>query len=242
MRKRVKNAKKARGTEKMIDQKTASAIRDHLSKLDVGLKAAELASRFGVTKQQVNRYLYDHDKEFVRDNKFRWTLSRDLELNDPVLSKLNNRDNAVSYTLEDHSRLADWNNCTTHSGKKPKCTFRTPDGRVIDCDSKCEKKMLGHLLDSNCIIAWGGQSLCIPYGRNNSKKYFPDAVVLTKDMHIAIIEVKPFSFMNCRSCVSKYRALEDYCRERGFEFMMVDPYSDYLTFEELLEQGAGVPA
>lgn len=203
-----------------------------------GLKAREIAKELQLAKNKVNRYLYDHKRTYRKDEQFRWYMEPAGESSDPVLVKLNNRSGAEIFTYEEFSALADWTHGSTHREGQPAATFTSIDGNRIDCDSGSEVQMLKYLHDNNLIYACGGQNLCIHYNSafTTGKSYYPDFVVLTRDMHIAVIEVKSAGAMDYHGNIEKYCALKEYCIQHGYEYMVVDPTCDYLTFEELRDR------
>ncbi len=189
-----------------------------------GMKASELAKEMSIPRSEINRYLYAHPNEYEKDGEYRWRIKAIAE-NDVVLSKLNNRENAKKYSREEFAKIADWKLGNTHTKGKAKYQYITRDKNTIECDSKSELTMLEYLETNDLIISCGGQSLCIEYDSKfrAGMSYYPDIVVLTKDMHIAIIEVKSASSMDYHKNIEKYHALAEYCKENGYEYMMVDP-------------------
>ena len=169
----------------------------------------------------------------ARTSKKSTKSSKSLEKKDKVLSKLKNRQRARKYSSDDFEDLADWTYCTSFN--EDGYIYTLPNGNKIECDSKSEIKLLNYLTSKKLALAIGAQELCIKYRTAYRKNvdYFPDLIILTKDEHIAIIEVKPITAMSYHLNVEKYSALQDYCEERGYEYMMVDPDSDYMTFEDL---------
>ena len=93
---------------------------------------------------------------------------------------------------------------------------------------------MDYLERSGVAAVIGGQALSICYSTYFTKHndYFPDIVILTTDNRIGIIEVKPTIAMSYHLNIEKYMALRQYCEENGFMYMMVDPDSNYTTFEE----------
>lgn len=152
---------------------------------------------------------------------------------DKILGKLKNRQRAKKYSLDDFEKLADWSYCTSFNENG--YIFTLPNGNKIECDSKSEIKLLKYLTSKKLALSIGAQKLCIKYNTAYRKNadYFPDIIVLTKDEHIAIIEVKPITAMSYHLNVEKYLALQEYCEARGYEYMMVDTDNDYMTFEDL---------
>jgi len=159
------------------------------------------------------------------------------EYDDEVLCKLNNIQDAKYYTLEEFNELADWRVCKSESDVHNKYSYTTKSGNYIECDSKSELKMWQYLEDNDLIIDGGGQKICIEYNSyfKTGLRYFPDMVVLTKLNHIAIIEVKAVTAMDYHKNIEKYKALIHYCEENGYEYMMIDPDHDFMSFNELLD-------
>ena len=114
-------------------------------------------------------------------------------------------------------------------------TYVTNTGNVIECDSKSEVKMLEYLEDNDLVLAIGGQNLTIKYSSAFRKnlEYHPDIIALTNEGHIAIIEVKSITSMDYHLNLEKYDALEMYCEDNGFEYMMIDPANEFMTLDEL---------
>ena len=153
------------------------------------------------------------------------------------LSKFKNRYGAKLFNLNDFNSLADWSYGGSPSGKSVK-RYKTKCGNIIECDSKSELKILDYLDRSGVVSAVGGQSLIIDYSTHfkSHNNYSPDIVILTNKGHLGIIEVKPTIAMSYHLNVEKYNALKQYCEENGFVYMMVDPDSDYMTFEEFCQK------
>lgn len=153
-----------------------------------------------------------------------------------ILCKLKNCENAKPYTKEFFNNMADWSKSQSHSGTEAKYEYTLKSGQTIYCDSRPERNMAKYLDDRDLFISLGSQAFCIKYDTEYSKDkdYFPDFVILTKDYHIAIIEVKALSAMSYHLNLEKYKALEKYCKEHGFEYMMIDPDYDYKTIDELM--------
>ena len=155
------------------------------------------------------------------------------EKTNKVLAKLKNRNKAKKFTLEEFNDLADWTYCDSFNDDG--YVYTLSNGNQIECDSKSEVKLLDYLTSKKLAVAIGGQSLRIQYSSafRSGLDYYPDIVILTKDMHIAIIEVKPVTAMSNHRNIEKYEALTDYCTEHGYEYMMVDPDHDYMTFDDM---------
>lgn len=158
---------------------------------------------------------------------------KSIEKKNVVLSKLKNRQRARKFTEEEFYELADWTYCSSFN--EDGYIYTLPNGNRIECDSKSELTILKYLVSKKLALAIGGQELCIKYDTayRTGCDYFPDIVILTKDNHIAIIEVKPVTSMSYHINMEKYTALQEYCEQNGYEYMMVDPDHNYMTFEEL---------
>ena len=186
-----------------------------------------------------------NEMRFIAD-KFKYKLSekkeeatkekqsrKSKEKRNPVLAKLKNRNVARKFTREEFNKLADWEYC--RSFNEDGYIYTLPNGNKIECDSKSELKILDYLVSRKLALEIGGQELCIPYDTafRESVSYYPDLVILTKDFHIAIIEIKPVTAMSKHTNIEKYNALKEYCDEHRYEYMMVDPDHDYMTYEDL---------
>ena len=95
--------------------------------------------------------------------------------------------------------------------------------------------MCEYLRDNNLALEYGGQALNIVFDTpfQRGRNYYPDLAILTVNNRVAIIEVKPATHMDNFENVYKYRSLADYCEKNGYEYMMVDPSRDFMTYEEL---------
>jgi len=153
----------------------------------------------------------------------------------PILSKLQNQADAKKYSIDDFNKLADWKAGITYTGQKKPKKYITRTGNVICFDSENEKKIIEYLDRLDMVQCFGGQALRIPYSSYFAKNlsYYPDIVAFTNDSHIAIIEVKSITAMDYHKNVEKYFALRRFSEEHGYEYMMVDPKSDYMTIDEL---------
>lgn len=221
-------------------------IKDYFIHEGQGVKAKVIAEKLGVPRQTVNSMLYAHLDIFVKDVNYQWwypaaggtirteQVQEMMHIDDPVLNKLQNKENARYYTIVDFNALADWTRGSAFS-PDPRI-YVTNTGNVIECDSDPEVKMLGYLEDNDLVQAIGGQNLIIKYSSafRNNLNYHPDIVTLTNEGHIAIIEVKSIAAMDCHKNLEKYEALELYCEENGFEYMMIDPDYGFMTLGELM--------
>jgi len=102
-------------------------------------------------------------------------------------------------------------------------------------DSPYEKKILEDLDKCDFVKKIKTQSLIIEYSPNiKIRKYYPDIELLLNDDSILIIEVKPFKEMVNKHNLQKHNALEEYCKEKGFGFAILD--QDYYSFEDLKKE------
>ena len=231
---------------------TAEEIKNLLMKYPDGLKAEKIASKLGISVIYLKPFLYSECKDIlVRDDNLIWSLKeKPKQIKKPrnkrtgkqpekpkehwFLSKFQNKDAAKRCSSDDFNNLADWS-CGKSPSNKPIKKIKTKCGNIIECDSSSEIRMLEYLERSEVVSAVGGQALTIDYPTcfTAHNKYSPDIVILTTDNRIGIIEVKSTKAMSYHLNIEKYNALQKYCEENGFMFMMVDPDSDYMTFEEL---------
>lgn len=112
--------------------------------------------------------------------------------------------------------------------------------------SSYELKLMTWLDDKENILKWSSEELAIPYRSpvdNNIHRYFPDAIVQLKDregkIKTVMIEVKPEVWtrapvprdpphtktyikevFNYGVNTSKWNAARDYCKHKGWEFMI----------------------
>lgn len=179
------------------------------------------------------KYLITSKSQTQTSKKSKKSSRQSQEKKDPVLSKLKNRNRARKFTLDDFNDLADWTYCTSFN--EDGYIYTLPNGNRIECDSKSEIVLLDYLTENKIALAIGGQELCIKYSSafRSGLDFFPDIVILTKDYHIAIIECKPVTAMSYHRNIEKYEALKVYCEENGYEYMMVDPDHDFITFDEM---------
>ena len=145
------------------------------------------------------------------------------EKNDPILGKLQNRENAKTFSQEYFDKLADWGDGISSSGKEPVTVHITERGNKISCDSRDEAAVLEDLKTHHVVRDVRGQSLKIFYENafGTPKKYHPDIAVLTHENKIAIIEVKSLTAMSYHVNMEKYKGLEAYCKEKGFMYGMI---------------------
>lgn len=206
------------------------------------------------SRRDINSYLYRHTAKYQRDEYYRWSLIYEPDCNpmelvaehqqenvilfdDPALCKLLNQDGAKQFSREDFYAMADWRYGKSPSGTRYSGIYTTKTANSIEYGSEPELKMLEHLDECDLVEEIGGQSLCIPYTTpfRSDNKYFPDIVIYTTEGYIGIIEVKDATAMSNHTNLEKYDALENYCLENGYLYMMVDPKRDWLTVEELVD-------
>lgn len=233
------------------DKKIFKLLSDNPS----GLKASEIADKLNITRREVNQFLYYEQDTYVVTDDHRWVskIQKILEQLDSleqkligleqkckkkkesVLSKLNNSKNAKVFTSRQFNSIANWKTCKTHTGKKALGSYRTKTGNLIDYDSEPELQLLKYLDSSKDVLEIGAQNLEIPYDTafRYNKPYYPDFIILKSDGHIAIIESKSIKAMSYHKNLEKYIALKNYCKRHGYEYMMIAPDYDYMTFEDL---------
>lgn len=213
----------------------AQEIKRVLSENPNGIKASAIAKETGWAKSAINSHLYNNPDLYDRDDSYRWRMRNGATVTDPIMAKLQNWDNARICSQEDFDGLADWSHGENHSAYRSARQYVTKKGNRIDCDSNGEYTMLQYLEENNLVLDLGGQALRILYDSafRENLEYYPDIIALTRDHHIAVIEVKPATAMDYHKNIEKYYALRSYCSQNGFLYMMVDPQMNYMTFEEV---------
>ena len=213
-----------------------------------GIKACRIAKELSIARREINSFLYSNSKKYRRDENYKWYLRESdskkvsYEERDPILIKLNNRENAKEFELEDFMNLDEtfhWKICKSHKKEKIyRQNVINKNGFSMDLDVRTEEKFFNHINKKTSAVShFGAQNFCIQYKyrpeQKKWKNYFPDFVVYTKDKHIAIVEIKDTKAMTYFVNIDKYIALRGFCRENGFEYMMIDPGNDNITFDEL---------
>lgn len=214
-------------------------IKKVLNASDRGMSARDIANEIGSVRGSVNSYLYAHTDEFEKDDSYvplwnirRATYCETVSVLDPVMLKLQNREGARIFSQEDFYNLADWENGIANVGGYQ---YKTENRNIIKCDSKSEMMLLEYLEENGLVQDIGGQALQIRYDTEfrTGCSYQPDIVAFLSDGHIAVFEVKPTSAMGNHKNIEKYRSLKKYCEEQGLMYVMIDPMSEFMSFEEL---------
>ena len=215
----------------------ASDIENILISNKDGLSDYDIKLSIGYSKREIKDYLISKKDKYILNEKGMWQLKcyadqkNTVNIDNSILNKLQNKENALIFSNEDFLSLEDWEDVCQSCTNTRKYLYESKFGRLIVCDSEHERTMIAYLEENNLVKNLAGQKLSIRY--NRSRNYYPDIVALTKDDHIAIIEVKAFNSMsNCKN-ITKYNALKDYCIKKGYEYMMIDPEKGFLSFEEI---------
>lgn len=199
-----------------------------------GIRVRDITRFTSFSRKEVKNYLYEHEDEFEKNGSFipLWKMKSISPITDTLMAKLQNREDALSFSQEDFDELADWEYGTAFVGEYK---YETQKGNIIECDSKSEIMLLAYLEENGLVNDIGGQMLEISYESafRAGLSYFPDIVALTRDNHIAVFEVKAATAMDNHSNMEKYRALAEYCKERGYMYVMIDPAADFISFEEI---------
>lgn len=102
----------------------------------------------------------------------------------------------------------------------------------VEYESGLEKLILLRLNNCKFIKNIKAQSLLIKYDYNDKTySYYPDFQILTKDNKLIVMEIKPSYNMMDKRVMIKYKALEKYCINNGFGYLMID--ERYNTYEKL---------
>lgn len=213
-----------------------SMIYDRLISCPKGQTAKEIARSIGASRYLVNSTLYSRLDMFCKDNSYVpvWRIKSNYIETNSVMLKLQNRQNAKLFAEKEFDSI---------TANKYKSSFwgsyqyRTKAGNIIECDSKGERALLEYLEQNDLVKKISNRVPKILYDSafRSSLDYFPDVMVLTRDNHIAIIEVKPAAAMSYHKNMEKYWALAKYCEDHGYMYAMLDPTEGYITYEEIRE-------
>lgn len=150
------------------------------------------------------------------------------------LDFLQSNSRLVTISNEEFLQLTDWN---IGHNVTPKTNVKTLDGWNFPADSKEEVSIIKKLNKMQAYSVLRGQSYEIPYTTKDAKKakkYYPDIVMLTKEHHVAIIEVKPLELMCNYYSLEKYKALKEYAKQNGYLYVMCD--RNFKTIENLVSK------
>ena len=212
-----------------------------LEKHSKGLRRSEISKLTGYDKSAVSSYMHNNKGKFFQDGNYYWHLKQGDNnsptssfKNDPVLCKLENQEAAKTFTLAYFNSLADWSQSRSQRSDGAAGVHYTKEGKRFEFDSNYEAVFLDYIKDNDLAIAYGTQAMCVKYDTffRANVDFYPDIVLLTKDYHIAIVEIKPCKFMSHHINIEKYIHLMRYCEENGYMYMMIDPINDFMTFEE----------
>ncbi|MFI6626453.1 TnsA endonuclease N-terminal domain-containing protein [Streptomyces sp. NPDC050528] len=96
-------------------------------------------------------------------------------------------------------------------------------GRDVAYESDTELRMIQLLSFAEQIAYYQEQPLAISYQfAGQQRTYYPDLLVATTDGRCILVEVKPIYEMAIAINVAKYRAMEEFCRDRGWGFVATD--------------------
>ena len=195
-----------------------------------GIKSKDIAKIIGIDKKIISSFLTHKQTDYIQNDDWEW-----IPKLDPLMSKMNNRDGARTFSSRQFNAIAKWSVCKSHGEKKPAGTYKTKTGNRIDYDSSYELAMFEYLEEHNLVKEMGGQNLCITYSSafREDLSYYPDIVALTQDNHIMIIEIKPAARMGHHTNIEKYERLSEYCEEHGYIYAMIDPTKDFMSYDEL---------
>ena len=95
--------------------------------------------------------------------------------------------------------------------------------RPVVCDSELERHVFLQLDDHPLVASFLEQPLALDYEhRARIRTYFPDALVKLVDGRTVLVEIKPATQMGLAENVAKWRAALQFCRERGYGFLVTD--------------------
>ncbi|RDU38670.1 hypothetical protein DRW41_03675 [Neobacillus piezotolerans] len=102
--------------------------------------------------------------------------------------------------------------------------------KEIQYESELERKVL--MLIENCtrVVFYEVQPFEITYYHKRKRVYIPDIFIVLDDGSGIIIEIKPKIHMAININIIKYQALESFCNEMGYGFLVTDGFT---SFEEI---------
>ena len=147
-----------------------------------------------------------------------------------IESILQNKENAKEYDEEHLLNMTDWSNDYSFDTIGE---FKVDDF-IYKNNSSWEKSVILHLKRTGYAKIIRGQNLIINYRNKKQKsaksKYQPDIVLLNKDNHIVIIEIKPLVNMITDENRRKMLYLASYCHENRYLYCMCDNYYRDITY------------
>ena len=121
--------------------------------------------------------------------------------------------------------------------------------------SAWEKSVMRYLDMTSSVVEWSSEEVIVDYwdkGNNKQRRYFPDFIIKVKrsdGLKTIMIEVKPFAqtqppippkrmtkkgqmriieeTQTYATNLSKWEAAREYCKRRGWEFMILTEYEIY---------------
>lgn len=123
--------------------------------------------------------------------------------------------------------------------KSCKKLFESQQNEPIIYRSSYEKKFIRWLENSDKVLHWGSECLCIPYtgADGNQHRYYPDFVVEFANGTKSVIEIKPYSQTvrpdpRCQWAVEEYKknvlkwvAATEFCKKHGLTFQIVTEHT-----------------
>ena len=95
--------------------------------------------------------------------------------------------------------------------------------RQVMCDSELERHVFLQLDDHPLVASFLEQPLALDYQHlARIRTYFPDALVKLVDGRTLLVEIKPATQMGLAENVAKWRAAFQFCRARGYGFLVTD--------------------
>ncbi|MCD4827448.1 MAG: Tn7 transposase TnsA N-terminal domain-containing protein [Acholeplasmataceae bacterium] len=119
--------------------------------------------------------------------------------------------------------------------KKTRLLIKTPlKTREVQCESSLEEEFVEDLNEYEYIKDICSQPLIIRRGKNQTKEYTPDFVILTYNNNVVLIEIKTLNEMTRRINLSKYKDLKRKAEEEGYCFSMLTKHNKkWISLEQL---------
>lgn len=142
---------------------------------------------------------------------------------DPLMLLFNHIEwpDSIGFWNYDCSKLAGKRAVKQHPGCYSGKFHSKKNARDVHHETLLERNFYLKLENSSLVKKYAEQAIKLPY--NGVRKiYFPDVLVQLSDNRIVIVELKPVSFMQNNANIQRFAALQVWCREAGFGWLLTD--------------------
>lgn len=122
------------------------------------------------------------------------------------------------YTEDAFLSLAPWD---TYKPKKNKSLVQVDDQFQLHFDSEDEKVIYEHIERNKLAKIIRGQALEVSMPKSKHS-YYPDIIYLDQNNEVVVVEVKSKANMSTIDVLEKYQALQKFCYNKGFHYVMID--------------------